>query len=93
MDIRFSDEENAFRAEVRAFLQQAWTPELAARIDDDASYPQAIVEWQWRLFERGWVAPGWPKSYGGCEWTPDAALHLRNRALGRSARPTCCPSG
>ena len=30
MDIRFSDEENAFRAEVRAFLQQAWTPELAA---------------------------------------------------------------
>ena len=70
MDIRFSDEENAFRAEVRAFLQQAWTPELAARIDDDASYPQAIVEWQRRLFERGWVAPGWPKAYGGCEWTP-----------------------
>ena len=39
MDIRFSDEENAFRAEVRAFLQQAWTPELAARIDDDATLP------------------------------------------------------
>ncbi len=70
MDIRFSDEENAFRADVRDFLQQAWTPELAARLDDDATYPQAIVEWQRRLFERGWVAPGWPRSYGGCEWTP-----------------------
>ena len=23
-----------------------------------------------RLFERGWVAPGWPKAHGGCEWTP-----------------------
>jgi hypothetical protein len=55
---------------VRAFLQQAWTPELASRIDDDASYAQAIVEWQRRLFERGWVAPGWPRSQGGCEWTP-----------------------
>ena len=70
MDIRFSVEEDAFRAEVRAFLQQAWTPALAARIDDDASYPQAIVEWQRRLFERGWVAPAWPRAHGGCEWSP-----------------------
>jgi alkylation response protein AidB-like acyl-CoA dehydrogenase len=70
MDTRFSPEENAFRAQVRAFLQQAWTPELAQRIDDEAAYPQAIVEWQRRLFERGWVAPGWPKRYGGCEWSP-----------------------
>ena len=70
MDTRFSEQDNAFRAELCAFLQQAWTPELAARIDDDASYPQAIVEWQRRLFERGWVAPGWPKAFGGCEWSP-----------------------
>lgn len=70
MDIRFTDEDQAFRAEVRAFLRQAWTPELAARIDDDDAYPQAIVEWQRRLFARGWVAPGWPKAHGGCEWTP-----------------------
>jgi len=70
MDTRFSDEDMAFRDLVRAFLQQAWTPELAARIDADASYPQAIVEWQRRLFERGWVAPGWTKAHGGCEWSP-----------------------
>jgi alkylation response protein AidB-like acyl-CoA dehydrogenase len=70
MDTRFSTEDLAFRVEVRAFLQQAWTPELAARIDDETAYPKAIIEWQRRLFERGWVAPGWPKSHGGCEWTP-----------------------
>jgi alkylation response protein AidB-like acyl-CoA dehydrogenase len=70
MDTRFSDDEIAFRAEVRSFLQQSWTPELSARIDDDATYPQAIVEWQRRLFERGWVAPGWPRAWGGCEWSP-----------------------
>ena len=55
---------------MRAFLKQAWTPELAARVDADATHPQAIVEWQRRLFERGWAAPGWPKQHGGCEWTP-----------------------
>jgi len=70
MDTRFTDEESTFRAEVRAFLQQAWTAELAARIDDDDSYPVAIVEWQRRLYERGWVAPGWPRQHGGCEWSP-----------------------
>ena len=69
MDTRFSDEESAFRAEVRSFLQQAWTADLAARVDDDDQYPEAIAEWQRRLFERGWVAPGWPKQYGGTGWT------------------------
>jgi alkylation response protein AidB-like acyl-CoA dehydrogenase len=70
MDTRFSTEDLAFRVEVRAFLQQAWTSELAARIDDETAYPKAIIEWQRHLFERGWVAPGWPKAHGGCEWTP-----------------------
>ena len=70
MDVSFSADETAFRDEVHAFLKQAWTPELAARIDADATHPQAIVEWQRRLFERGWAAPGWPKQHGGCEWTP-----------------------
>jgi alkylation response protein AidB-like acyl-CoA dehydrogenase len=70
MDTRFSGHDTAFRAEVHAFLQRAWTPELAARIDDEAAYPKAIIEWQRRLYERGWVAPGWPKEHGGCAWTP-----------------------
>ncbi|MBN8492757.1 MAG: acyl-CoA dehydrogenase family protein [Burkholderiales bacterium] len=89
MDARFSDEENAFRAEVRAFLQQAWTPELAARVDDDDSYPQAIGEWQRRLFERGWVAPGWPRQHGGCEWTPTQRYlyELERSAIGAPEVP------
>ena len=89
MDTRFSDEENAFRAEVRAFLQQAWTPELAARVDDDDSYPQAIGEWQRRLFERGWVAPGWPRQHGGCEWTPTQRYlyELERSAIGAPEVP------
>jgi alkylation response protein AidB-like acyl-CoA dehydrogenase len=70
MDTRFSTEDLAFRVEVSAFLHQAWTSELAARIDDETAYPKAIIEWQRRLFERGWVAPAWPKVHGGCEWTP-----------------------
>jgi alkylation response protein AidB-like acyl-CoA dehydrogenase len=89
MDTRFSDEENAFRAEVRSFLQQAWTPDLAARVDDDDRYPQAIGEWQRRLFERGWVAPGWPRQHGGCEWTPTQRYlyELERSAIGAPEVP------
>jgi hypothetical protein len=73
MDISFSGEEEAFRDDVRAFLAHAWTPDLAARIDAEATHPQAIVEWQQRLFDRGWAAPGWSQQHGGCEWTPTQA--------------------
>ena len=84
MDTRFSDEDNAHRAEVHAFLQQAFTPELAARLDDDAVWPQAIVEWQRRLFERGWAAPGWPREHGGCDWsaTQRCIYELERSAIG-----------
>ena len=92
MDTRFSDEENAFRAEVHAFLQQAWTSELAARIDDDSTYAQAIIEWQRRLFERGWVAPGWPKAYGGCEWSP-AQRYLYELERSAIGAPEVLPFG
>ena len=89
MDTRFSDEEDAFRAEVRSFLQQAWTPDLAARVDDDDQYPQAIAEWQRRLFERGWVAPGWPRQHGGCAWTPTQRYlyELERSAIGAPEVP------
>jgi alkylation response protein AidB-like acyl-CoA dehydrogenase len=28
-----------------------------------------LAEWRKRLYERGWVAPAWPKEYGGAEMT------------------------
>lgn len=92
MDTRFSAQDMAFRAEVRAFLRQAWTPELAARIDDDASYPQAIVEWQRLLFERAWVAPGWPTAFGDCEWSPTQP-HLYELERSDVGAPEVLPFG
>ena len=64
--------EAAFLNEVRAFLDEALTPDLrrAGRLtfgvhaDIDASRL-----WHQRLHERGWVAPAWPKAWGGAGWT------------------------
>ena len=69
MDTRFTPEENAFRDEVRAFFDQAWDAELQARLQDQETFKDAVIDWQRRLYEQGWIAPNWPREYGGTGWT------------------------
>ena len=70
MDTAFAPEDIAFRDEVAEFFDTAFDDDIAARISspDPAVFPAAIVEWQKRLFDRGWIAPGWPAEYGGTGW-------------------------
>jgi alkylation response protein AidB-like acyl-CoA dehydrogenase len=68
MDTSISSEDIAFRDEVRAFFSSAYDAELQAQMADPKLYKSAIVEWQKRLHKQGWVAPGWPKEYGGTGW-------------------------
>ncbi len=70
MDTSFAPEDMAFRDEVRAFFADAYDDELRARLEHPTEYRDAIIDWQRRLYEKGWIAPGWPKEYGGAEWTP-----------------------
>ena len=69
MDITFSQEDLAFREEVRAFLTEAYDDELKAMRADRKNHKQAMITWQRRLYEKGWIAPGWPKEHGGTGWT------------------------
>jgi len=70
VDTNFAPEDIAFRDEVRAFFAEAYDSELQARLNDPKQYRQAIIDWQKRLYEKGWIAPGWPVEYGGTGWTP-----------------------
>jgi alkylation response protein AidB-like acyl-CoA dehydrogenase len=69
MDFRDSPEDAAFRTEVRDFLQAELPADLRAA--DDAVLGVGIGEdererdWLRTLAKRGWVAPAWPKAYGG----------------------------
>ena len=82
MDIRFSEEENAFRAEVRAFLQQAWTPELGRahrrRCQLPAGHRRMAAQAVRTRLGRARLAP----IAGRLRMVTDAALHLRQRAIG-----------
>ena len=69
MDLNFTPEEEAFRAEVQAFLRD----KLPARIANKVKAGQRLSkedqeEWHAILNERGWLANHWPEQYGGPGW-------------------------
>ncbi|SMQ69145.1 Acyl-CoA dehydrogenase [Altererythrobacter xiamenensis] len=73
MDMEFSEEDLAFREEVRSFVKE----KLPERLKDGARRtpgvfvePDIGMEWHRTLNEKGWVAPHWPKENGGTGWTP-----------------------
>lgn len=60
-----------FRAEVRAFLADALTPELrraGRRMTGLYADFEAGQEWYRILARKGWSAPGWPVEHGGTGW-------------------------
>jgi alkylation response protein AidB-like acyl-CoA dehydrogenase len=69
MLLEFTEDELAFREEVRAFLRA----ELPAGIRDKVQNGFELsredhVLWQRKLHERGWGGLSWPKEFGGPGW-------------------------
>ena len=70
MDLQFTPEEEAFRAEVRAFLQGNLPPVLAAKGKHGLRLTREDQEgWHAILNAKGWLAYHWPKEHGGTGWT------------------------
>ncbi|MBU6297877.1 MAG: acyl-CoA dehydrogenase family protein, partial [Alphaproteobacteria bacterium] len=70
MDLSFSPEDEAFRAEVRAFVAES-KPKLPRSLSGPETVTRTRDEymaWHKLLYGKGWVAPHWPKEYGGTGW-------------------------
>jgi alkylation response protein AidB-like acyl-CoA dehydrogenase len=69
MDFDFSEQEEAFRKEVRHWLEQNLPDELrgrafaASRADRDEV--RRLREWQKRMYEAGFCGMDWPRAFGG----------------------------
>ncbi|WP_334128205.1 acyl-CoA dehydrogenase family protein [Sneathiella sp.] len=70
MDLSFSKDDLAFRDEVREFLRTSLPADVKERFDRGL-HPtrEGQIRWQKILNEKGWMAPNWPKEYGGTGWT------------------------
>ena len=71
--MEFSDapEEAAFRAEVRTFIEQEVDdtvrrrPGIWGSFDTSRDAGRSTKDWRKKLADRAWIAPAWPKEYGG----------------------------
>jgi acyl-CoA dehydrogenase len=73
MQIALAPKDLIFRDEVRAFLDQEFTPELRAASARQAGvFAEGPIAKAWLsiLHAKGWAAPTWPKAYGGAEFSP-----------------------
>jgi len=70
MDIHFSEQELAFRDEVRAFLKAELPKDIADKVRLGKKLTkQDHQRWQAILNGRGWYAANWPVEYGGTGWS------------------------
>src|SRR5580693_6687602 len=95
MDLALSSTDLAFRDEVRAFLDEALTPELRAAgraVTSAFIEPRHSLPWQRILHARGWVAPSWPREHGGAGFT-EMQRYIFASELARAGAPGLAPMG
>ena len=69
MDLDFSAAETAFRSTVRTFLAAELPQDIQHKVRNGLQLDsQDYMRWQRLLHTRGWGAPAWPVSLGGCGW-------------------------
>ena len=72
MNLTFTEEEEAFRQEVRTWIQSAMPEDMRKKANGEGRFsPEDSATWHRILYEKGWVAPHWPEQHGGTGW--DAA--------------------
>ncbi len=62
------------RAEVRAWLEATWNPDLG------------LIEWREKLIDAGWGAPTWPKALATAaswsrRWPSSSTAEIRRRSM------------
>jgi alkylation response protein AidB-like acyl-CoA dehydrogenase len=93
MDLRYSAEDEAFRAEIRDFLETSLAGEFAvARGRGGPGDELVLVDerkaWERHLGANGWTCVGWPKEHGGRGLSLHQQVifheeYVRSRAPGR----------
>ena len=85
----------AFKAEVRAWLSDHLTDELRDVATKSTSVfvdKPHTLKWQAILHKKGWVAPTWPKEFGGTGWS-EAERHIFASECARAGAPSLSPMG
>jgi len=93
MDLSYSQEELAFRDEARGWLEANLPQDLRQKVADYAHLSKDdLVRWHKILARKGWVAPAWPKEWGGTGWNV-VQRYIFEEELGYVGAPPLIPFG
>jgi len=93
MDLNYSQEEIAFRDDVRTWLEANLPQDLRQKMADYAHLSKDdLVRWHRILARQGWVAPSWPKEWGGTGWNV-VQRYIFEEELGYAGSPPLIPFG
>ena len=93
MEIAYSAQERAFRAEVRAFFDSELSDDLSARVRANKTLTrEEHVHWHATLNKRGWLADTWPVEFGGPGWSA-VQRHIFDEEGCRAHAPRVVPFG
>jgi len=90
-----SPEDLSFQKEVQDFIDENLTDEIRRGVrltTSSFNEKEVFGPWQAALHRRGWVAPAWPKEYGGPGWTP-VQRYIFEMECGLAGAPLLIPMG
>ncbi len=92
MDLNYSASDDAFREEVRSWLEANLPADISAKVlNHRRPNRDDLVRWHKILAGKGWSTPHWPVQYGGTGWNA-TQRHIWDEENARAARPACCRS-
>ncbi len=93
MNIDFNEEDKAFKNEVKKFINLNLDKSLQQRLYEGVKPTrEEIIDWQIKLNNKGWLAPDWPKKFGGCDWTPNQK-YIFEQEMAYANTPQIIPFG
>ncbi|MFK7858180.1 MAG: acyl-CoA dehydrogenase family protein [Granulosicoccus sp.] len=93
MELNYSADDIDFRNEVRAFLDASLQEELTDKVELGLTLSKAEHEqWHALLNARGWLAPNWPRQFGGAEWSA-VRRHIFDEECALANAPRTVPFG
>ncbi len=93
MDLNFTAEELAFRAEIRQWVAANLPPELSHKVHNALRLTREDMQrWARILGSKGWLGWGWPQQFGGPGWNA-VQKHLFEEECALAGAPRVVPFG
>ncbi len=95
MRLHYDEQTEEFRRELRAWMEANLPPssERTERVRSSAHIPEWARAWQRKLFDNGWLVPGWPPEYGGRNATPVQQMVYFEELARLGVPRSCNPQG